>query len=346
MVAAALTGLSACMDWDYGEKEDFDFSGRGLFILNEGNFQYSNATLSYYDPQSGTVSNEVFYRANAMKLGDVAQSMTIHGGEGWIAVNHSHVVFAIDLNTLRERGRITGLTSPRYIHFVNDRKAYVTQLWDNRIAIIDPQTYTITGHITVTGMDQSTGSTEQMVQVGQYVYVNCWSYQRKILKIDTTTDRIVDELEVGFQPNSLVADKYNRLWTITDGSTAGDRNDPPALYCIDLATFTVDRSFQFYPESTPSEVVINGEGDRLYWINDDIWSMEVEATRLPLRPVIRSRQTIYYGLTVDPVNGDIYIADAIDYQQCGVIYRYSKDGQLTGEFSVGITPGAFCWKLK
>ena len=36
-------------------------------------FQYGNATLSYYDPETRTVENEVFHRANAFKLGDVAQ---------------------------------------------------------------------------------------------------------------------------------------------------------------------------------------------------------------------------------------------------------------------------------
>lgn len=39
------------------------------FSMNEGNFQYGNATLSYYDPETKKVENEIFYRANAMKLG-------------------------------------------------------------------------------------------------------------------------------------------------------------------------------------------------------------------------------------------------------------------------------------
>ena len=69
-LVAMLLVVCSCMKWEYGLEEDFDITGDGLFICNEGNFQYGNATLSYYDPATKTVQNEVFYRSNAMKLGD------------------------------------------------------------------------------------------------------------------------------------------------------------------------------------------------------------------------------------------------------------------------------------
>lgn len=315
--------------------EDFSVSASGLFITNEGNFQYSNATLSYYDPATCEVENEVFYRANGFKLGDVAQSMVIRDGIGWIVVNNSHVIFAIDINTFKEVGRITGFTSPRYIHFLSDEKAYVTQIWDYRIFIINPKTYEITGYIECPDMDMESGSTEQMVQYGKYVYVNCWSYQNRILKIDTETDKVVDELTIGIQPTSLVMDKYNKMWTITDGGYEGSPYgyEAPSLYRIDAETFTVEKQFKFKLGDWPSEVQLNGTRDTLYWINNDIWRMPVEADRVPVRPFLEFRDTKYYGLTVNPNNGEVYVADAIDYQQQGIVYRYSPQGKLIDEFT-------------
>lgn len=334
------------MEWDYGQTEKFALDGDGLFITNEGNFQYGNATLSYYDPTTRHVENEVFYRANGMKLGDVAQSMAIHNGLGWVVVNNSHVVFAIDLTTLKETGRIENLTSPRYIHFVSDEKAYITQLWDNRIFIVNPTTYSITGHIEVPGMAMGNGSTEQMVQCGHYVYCNCWSYQNRIIKIDTTTDRVVDALTVGIQPASLAIDCNNKLWVVTDGGYEGSPYgyEAPMLYRIDTSSFAIEKQFSFKLGDSPSEAQLNGAGDTLYWINGDIWRMNVEADTTPSQPVIASKGTRYYGLTVDPATGDVYVADAIDYQQQGIVYRYSDAGLLIDKFYVGVTPGAFCWK--
>lgn len=342
----ALLALASCMKWDYGEVEDLESSASGLFVACEGNFQYGNATLSYYDPASGKVQNEVFFRANGMRLGDVAQSMTVYGGRGWIVVNNSHVVFAIDLTTFKEVGRITGLTSPRYIHFVSDDKAYVTQLWDNRIFIVDPKRYEVTGYITVPDMAMESGSTEQMVQYGKYVYCNCWSYQNSIIKIDTETDRVVDRLEVGVQPESMVMDKFNRIWTVTDGGYEGSPygHSTPSLYRIDAESMTIEQRWDFRKGDEPRSLRLNGARDKIYWINDDVWCMDIAATRLPVRPWLESRGTRYYALTVSPADGDVYVADAIDYQQQGVIYRYSPEARLKDEFYVGVTPGAFCWK--
>jgi len=341
-----LAGATACMEWDYGNQEQFSLPVHGLFITNEGNFQYGNASLSFYDPLEKSVENELFYRANAMKLGDVAQSMTIRDGIGWIVVNNSHVIFAIDIETGKEIGRITNLTSPRYIHFLSNEKAYVTQIWDNRIFIVNPSTFEITGYIPVPRMTMEQGSTEQMVQYGKYVFVNCWSYQNRILKIDTETDSVVDELVVGIQPTSLVLDKNNKIWSVTDGGYEGSPYgyEAPSLYRIDAETFTIEKEFRFNFGDAPSEVQLNGTKDKIYWINDDIWEMDVTADVLPDNPFLDSRGTIYYGLTIDPASGDVYVADAIDYQQQGMILRYSSEGAELDKFYVGIIPGAFCWK--
>ncbi|WP_321480176.1 DUF5074 domain-containing protein [uncultured Bacteroides sp.] len=347
--------VAGCMNYGPIDEESFSsggdidnsdtITGKGLFITNEGNFTYGNASLSYYNPKTKNIENEIFARANAQKLGDVAQSMTIYNGIGWIVVNNSGIIFAIDLNTFKRVGQITGFTSPRYIYFLNDEKAYVTQIWDKRICIINPKTYQITGYID-TPMKKDNESTEQMVKYGKYVFTNCWSYNNKILVIDTETDQICDSIKVGIQPTSLVIDKNNKIWTVTDGGYEGSPYgyEAPSLYKIDAKTRKVEKEFKFKIKDHPSEVQLNGTQDTLYFINNDIWRLPITAKRFPIKSFIKNKNTIYYGLTINPINSEVYVADAIDYVQPGVILRYSSNGVQLDEFKVGIIPGAFCWR--
>ena len=74
--------------------------------------------------------------------------------------------------------------------------------------------------------------------------------------------------------------------------------------------------------------------------------MDVTDSRVPVRPFLKApaNNSIYYGLTVDPNTSEVYVADAIDYQQPGVIYRFTPKGEPVDTFKVGITPGAFCFQ--
>ncbi len=317
-----------------------------LFILNEGNYQYGNSSLSVYNPLSNQVNNEAFFKANDMKLGDGAQSMTVAGSKGWVVVNNSNVVFAIDPETCKEKGRITGLISPRYFLQVDDKKAYISQMYDNRIVVVDPSTYSITGYIEVPGMEASTGSTEQMVAYGDYVFCNCWSYQKSIIKIDTRTNKVVESLEVGIQPRYIALDCNNKLWVLTDGGGWAENPlgyEAPTLIKIDAKSFKIEKTFEFKLGDYCTKLCLNGKKDTLYWINGDVWKMDINASALPSDSFLKSEGKYYYGLTVAPESGDVYLADAIDYTQNGIVYRYSPTGELTDQFNVGIIPGGFCW---
>lgn len=341
----ALCGLGSCMDYGPLKEESFGGSsptGDGVFVLCEGNFMYGNASLSYYIPSKKKVQNGVFSRANGIALGDVAQSMTIRGDRGYIVVNNSGVIFVIDTDTFKVIGTVTGLVSPRYVHFLSDTKAYVTDLYDSRITIFDPQTLEITGHIPLAGHK----SAEQMVQRGDTVFTNCWSYDNKIMVIDALRDELVDSITVGIQPTSLVLDKHGKLWTATDGGYEGNPygREAPALWRINAETLEIEQRFPLPMNDRPAALTLNGAGDTLYYINRGVWRMPVEAESLPPAAFIPYSGTIFYGLGVDPRSSEVYVADAIDYVQPGLVYRFTPDARPLDTLRVGITPGAFCFK--
>ena len=84
------------MEIPRGMEEDITIGDKALFVVNQGNFMYGNASLSFYDPESQSFENEIFIRSNGVNLGDVAHSMTIHNGKGYLVVNNSGIIFIIE----------------------------------------------------------------------------------------------------------------------------------------------------------------------------------------------------------------------------------------------------------
>jgi hypothetical protein len=86
----------------------------------------------------------------------------------------------------------------------------------------------------------------------------------------------------------------------------------------------------------------------LYWIDGGVWRMPIDAAELPTEPFIAPKvsagRCLYYALGVAPDTEEVYVGDAIDYQQRSIIYRYSADGELLDRFTAGVIAGDFCWK--
>ena len=333
----------------------FDFSGnKGVYIVNEGNFMYGNSSLSFYDPEAKRVYNDVFQARNSAPLGDVAQSVTIWNHMAFVVVNNSGKIYVIDSRTAEFKGNISGLSSPRYVHVVDSHKAYVTDLYARKITVFDPQTFQITGQIAVNNPKSEFNQhpTEQMLQFKNLVFVNCWSYDNKILVIDSNTDQLVDSIEVFKQPNSMVLDKYNKIWVLTDGGFDGNPYgyEQPGLLKIDAETREIERSFRFALGDHPLKLCINSTGDTVYYLNRHVWRMSVTDTRMPEQPFVNSDYSSSYGgfysLGIDPLSSEIYVGDAIDHRQNGIVHRYSPSGKLIDEFKVGISPGNFGFKTE
>jgi YVTN family beta-propeller protein len=320
----------------------YRIADNGVFIVNEGNFMYGNASLSFYNPDSNKIENNIFSIINPIPLGDVALSMTINDDLGYIVINNSGKINTIDINTGEYKGKITGLVSPRYIHFINSEKAYVTDLYSGIISIVNPQTFEITGEIN-TGQHLST---EQMVQFENKVYTTCWSFDSTLIVIDSETDKIINEIPVGRQPNGIVLDKNNKLWVLCDGGWGQTTSNiqHSLLVKIDAASGNRELSLKFKKDAIPYDLSINGTRDTIYFINEDVWKMPVSSEQMPDTPFFPSKGTIYYGLGIHPTSSDVYISDAIDYMQQGVVYRLSPQGLPTDSIKAGIIPGAFCFK--
>lgn len=340
--------MVACED-DSSPLKSFN-EREGVFILNEGNYTYGNSSLSFYNPQNKEVSNQVFLNTNGFPIGDVLQSMTIVDSTAYLVVNNSGKILVMNANTFKHQGTISGLTSPREMLMINENKAYVSDMYSNALSIVNPKNFTVTGSIRL-----KKGS-ESLLRFGSHVFVGNWSKQNTIQRIDLSSDALVDSLVVGKQPNSMVLDKNNKLWVLSDGGLASlpGGKEKARLTRIDPSSFVIEKEYVF-PDlnSAPTRLCLNSSKDSLFFLNGSwgssitnggVYKMSITSEALPGVPFIPEDGKLFYALGVDPNDGDIYVSDAIDYLQPGWVYRYAINGSLIDSFKTDIIPASFCFK--
>src|SRR5690606_12069054 len=86
----------------------------GVFTVNEGPFSTGSGTVTFYDPVEKKVVQEIFQKTNNRPVGNLLQSLTFHGGKGYLVVNNGAKVEVVDAATFESTGTIGGFTSPRY----------------------------------------------------------------------------------------------------------------------------------------------------------------------------------------------------------------------------------------
>lgn len=313
---------------------------KGVFIINEGTFTFGNASLSFYDPDSQKVENDIFNRINNRPVGDVFQSMYAYNNKYFCVVNNMQKIEVLNKETLKAEAVIEGMNAPRYVLPINTSKAYVTDLYAKGIWIINPTTNQLLKKIDYKpNIDTALNAwTEQMVLHNNEVFV-CAPRQKEVLVIDANKDEITQTIAVEAQPQWMQKDKNNNLWVLCDGSID---NQYSKLYCINPQSKAILKTLTFDSKTRAvSELKINAAGDELYYIYKNVFRMSIDDNTLPQAPVIEAHTKQFYGLGIHPVSNEIYISDAIDNIQPGNVYRYLQSGELKHQFQVGVSPGEF-----
>jgi len=309
-------------------------TGNGVYIVNEGNFQFGNAKVSYYNRQDGTVTEDLFQPANNRPLGDVLQSIYAFKGKIYLTVNNSHKIEVVDSGTFVSSAVISGLGAPRYFLPVNLQKAYVTDYENtDAISILDLNTNTVAGNI------HCAGWTEELILSNSKVFVTNMRSD-KVYVLNPSTDQMEDSIAVSYASNSIVEDKNGKVWALCSGNE--QKGFHGGLHRINPVTLLVEQSYRFPNLSErPWRLRLNASKDTLYFLNESVFRLAVSDTLLPDAVFIPKNSRNFYGLGIDPATGIVYVADAIDYVQRGIVYRYKPDGSLLDSFRAGIVPGDF-----
>ena len=313
--------------------------GGGIFILNEGNFRAGNGSLSFYSYDSSKIYNDLFYSVNGRHLGDVPNSMILYAGNAYIVVNNSGKIEVINQVTLESKATITGLNSPRNMAIINDNKAYVSSIYSDSLAIINLANNSISGYINLRR------SSEAIIVAGSKAYISNWMGGKEIMVINTINDQVIDSIEVGVEPESMVLDVQRRIWVLCNGGW--ERKNFAELDVINTGTNHVEKKYVFPTlQNSPSSLIVDGYGATLFYLDKGVRQMDINSDGLPPAPLIPESGSYFYKIAVNPINSDIFITDAVDFMQRGYVLIYKNDGKFVSKQKADIIPGSMCFNLK
>ncbi len=314
-------------------------TGKGLYVVNEGTFGMGNASLSFINLEDSTSRTDIdlYKSANNLPLGDIFQSMALINNNAWLIVNNSSKIEVIATKDSKSIATIKGLKSPRYALEVGPGKVYVTDLFANAISIIDANTNTKTGGI------KCNGWTEELIMAQNKVWVTNFK-SHYLYVINPINDEISDSIKLAYGGSSILSDKAGKIWVLCSGDLA--KNKTGGLFCINPINLSIEKQILFKSASfNPIKLKQNKANDTLYYINQGIYAMAKTEPEMPsIAKITQPSGSSFYGLTINANNGNLLVADAVDFVSRGNVFVYSNSGILLKSYKVGIVPGEFMWR--
>lgn len=311
----------------------------GIFILNQGASGGNDAGITTYNPETGTITRDIYHSQNGKKLGDTGQDMIEYGDKVYVSLYGSSRLVKLDKNGVERASLSFDISTdgqPRYIE-AEDGKLYVT-LYSGQVARIDTASLQIEAYVSVGN------NPEQIVEENGKLYVanSGWGSGTTVSVIDMATFKVVQTLEVALNPNDLL-EAGDAIYLLSWGNFA---DIPYALQKIDVQTGTVTNII-------PATKMVENE-DVIYLVNSVTdWTVKPSVTTntffsydtrkqklnetsfLKLEGEAKALETeSVYMMAVDPHNGDFYIGTS-DYVNTGKIYRFSRNGTLIKKFGSG-----------
>jgi YVTN family beta-propeller protein len=341
---AIFTAFLSCEKPDSKTKPD-GYS-QGVYIVDEGSFQSSNGSISYFDPSRNLIVNGIFEAANNRSPGDVVQSISVvNDSTAYIVVNGSGKVEIVRLKDFKVIAPPIPVFYPRYFIRVSESKGYLSagsmQGWIYSINLAEK---------VVTDSMQVGYGPENMVRRNDQVFVvnsGGWGLDSTVSVINCSTDEVSGQIQVGKVPLDLALDAETNLWVYCKGY-AQYNWDPPynlisetdaLLQKVDCETGniiwqqSVGKAGDY--TATPPKMAISREGTKIFYLRPDgVYALSTDAPVISATPLIEGS---FYGIEVNPDDDNIYVFES-SFTGNGSMKIFDPMGTPVAQGTVGIAP--------
>ena len=338
LLAASMLLLTACPGpVPPDPTPPIDAHANEIYVLNEGTMEHNNSSISYYDIQTGTFTPDIFLTANHRGLGDTGNDLQRYGAKLYAVVNVSNRVEvmnfadATSLKSISLDGK-----QPRYICFLNG-KAFVS-CFDGDVVRIDTATLEIDGTVRCGRNPEGICVCNHKLYVANSGGLDNPNYDNTVSVIDPSSMTVTKTVTVGINP--YLVEGYNDQYVYVN--TRGNYMTVPYdFYKIDATTDEVVKDYGI--ETLNFKI----HGDKAYvysynftTFNSWIKVLDLRTDELSNGSFITDGTTIEtpYSISVNPLNGDVYITDVHNFTVTGDVYCFGQDGRKKFSFEAGINP--------
>lgn len=298
---------------------------KGFLIVNEGNFQSANGSVSYVSEDLSKIDENIFKTVNNRTVGDVTQSLVTTDTHIFIVVNNSNTIEVVDRKTFKSVATISNnLYSPRYA-IVKNNKLYVTNMKKAEISIFNSQNF---NYIKSIPLDYNA---ENIVATNDYIYVanNFYSEGKLVEIIDPNTDTNVSDISFEKPINGLTSDTNNVYVLDTDNTnstitkiSAKAKTNVLKVTQSNARYAVIDNNMFYYTSGTG-----------IYKVDNNLLAVT------KLFDVPDNNYSTLYGFNV--MNSMIFTSDANGFTDKGKVTIYNINGNIIKTFTAGIGPCGF-----
>ncbi len=337
-ILVLLSAISCCEEKPDGPTTK---THHGIFVSNEGTFNFNNASVGWYDLTQKKYFGQVYRDSNDVKVGDVLQSILLTGDTAWLVINNSNRILLMDAGDFKQIGEVGGLTSPRYALPVGGRYVWVSDYKSDSITVVDLRTLKVDHRFRF-----APGWSEQMLEVGTKVWVThpalySGAPTHYIYEVDSRSERVTDSIRVPASPVAIVRGRTGEGWVYCQGHTPS--GTPGGIARVSFDSKEVLDSVTFASGGTQplgAGLSYDAKGERVFYLREDVFVIDAASSSSPRRIVPAEGKT-FYAMRYIPDLGEVWVSDAIDFVQRGVVERYTSDGVFLSRFTAGVIPNGF-----
>jgi len=322
------------------------YNSSGVFVLNHGNFNDNNGTISYIVKDSNKIYNDIFKKENLRSFAGGVQDYTDINGKGYILIDNSAVgqdlIEVVNSSTFKSTASLPiGIVeNPRSVIKISDSKAYISctdiinssyPYYNNGyIAILDLNLNTITKKF-----GQIKGI-EKMILIGNDVFVGNAYGGDTLYVVDSQKDLITQKIAFKNPPQIIDVDINGKLW-LAVGSDFVKIN--PQTKTIENTISSGKNYFEYFSISIDKKSIYYGYTD--YNTIDAVYNFDINSNIVSTKPIINRG---FSALSIDPKTGIFFAGFTPSYKQAGYIFRFAPDGSKIDSLKTGINPIGFSFK--